>query len=375
MSSFGATRAVEPELRARVTEAVRRTLIRQDDRHPPGDPVERIADTVDRVAPLLEDTDREQLIRTVASGLTGLGVIDELLAVPDVTDIVINGPGTVWVERNGRLERTPFVIDSREMARCIERLVAPLDIRADRSNPVVDARLPDGSRVTVVLPPVAPGGPLLAVRRHSTRTRELETFCSSPGQVGLLERIMSERLNVLVYGATGSGKTSLVAALLATIPSDERVVIVEDTVELPVEGDNFVRLECHQPGPAGLGGVSIRDLVRVSLRLRPDRLIVGEVRGAESIDMIWAMSTGHRGSISTCHASTARDAIARLETMMLLGDSNLSGTSVRNQIDSAIDILIGMRRGEGGRRSIAQMDLLTSSGGLRPLVAESGVAR
>lgn len=356
-----------PTLRSRVTDAVRRDLATLDRDRPPVDPLLRIAGVVAREAPLLDDGERERLIRTVANGVIGLGVIDELLTTPDVTDVVVNGPGHVWIERSGRLERTPFVVDAGEISRCIERLVAPLGLRADRSNPIVDARLDDGSRVTVVLPPIAPRGPLLAIRRHPQHSHRLEAFATA-AQVETINRIVTERLNVLIYGATGSGKTSLLASMLTLTGHDERIVVVEDTVELAVKGDNYVRLEAQRPGPSGRGGATIRDLVRVSLRLRPDRLIVGEVRGAESIDMIWAMSTGHRGSISTCHAASAGEALGRLETMMLLGESNLSGPSVRAQIDTAIDVLIGMRRVESGRREISAMHLLGSSGVLRPLV-------
>lgn len=375
MKRFGTLSTVEPALRTRVADAVRREMEFVEDDPVIIDPLKRIADVVTREAPLLEDDDRERLIRSVASGMIGLGVLDELLVLPDVTDIVVNGPGSVWIERAGRMERTPFVVDADEISRCIERLTAPLGIRADRSNPVVDARLADGSRVTVVLPPVAPAGPLLAIRRHSDRIHRLRSFVTTQEQVHLLERVMAQRLNVLVYGATGSGKTSLLAALLMSTPPDERVVVVEDTVELPLTGDNFVRLESRSAGPSGRGGASIRDLVRVSLRLRPDRLVVGEVRGSESVDMIWAMSTGHRGSLSTCHASTPQDAIMRLETMMLLAEPNLSASSVRRQIDSALDVLIGMRRTTTGRRQVDRIDLLGSSGVLRPLVADPGPER
>lgn len=374
MNSIATGASVDPALRVRVTEAVRRDLTTID-RQIVDDPVERITAVVDREAPLLGDIDRDSLIRTITSGMIGLGVIDELLALPEVTDIVVNGPGNVWIERTGRLERTGLIIDSREISRCIERLIAPLGIRADRSNPVVDARLADGSRVTVVLPPIAPDGPLLAIRRHCRETRGIRSFCVRPGQVELLERIVSERLNVVVYGPTGSGKTSLVASMLASTSPEERIIVVEDTVELPLEGDNFVRLEAHPAGPSGRGGASIRDLVRVSLRLRPDRLVVGEVRGAESVDMIWAMSTGHRGSMSTCHASSSHDAITRLETMMLLGESNLSGASVRAQINSAVDVLIGMGRTGAGRRTVERVDLLSSAGVLRELIPAEGPSR
>lgn len=371
MNRTTTTTSVPASLRRKVTDAARRDLADVDHDGPALDPLLRIAGVVTREAPLLEGPERERLIRSVANGVIGLGVIDELLSAPEVTDIVVNGPGPVWVDRSGRLERTPFVVDSTEIARCIERLVAPLGLRADRSNPVVDARLADGSRVTVVLPPVAPDGPLLSIRRHPDHRWPIATF-ASPAQTRTIERIVSERLNVVIYGATGSGKTSLLASMLDLTAPEERLVVVEDTVELPLRGDNVVRLESRSPGPSGAGGMRIRDLVRVSLRLRPDRLIVGEVRGAEALDMIWAMSTGHRGSMSTCHASSAHDAVTRLETMMLLGASNLSALSVRKQISSAVDVLIGMQRVSGGGRIVAAIDLLGSSGRLRGLTPRGG---
>lgn len=358
-------------LGVRLADAVRRDWLERGTADRDLDPRTRIAGVVAREAPLLAEAERQRLIETVASGVLGLGVIEELLADPAVTDVLVNGPGPIWLERSGQLERSGVVIGMTEIHRCIERLVAPLGLRADRSNPVVDARLADGTRVNVVLPPLAPDGPLIAIRRHPRRSFGLTSF--APGPVaGIIQRIAGERLNVIVYGATGSGKTSLVNSMAESFSRDERIVVIEDTSELVIPGTHVVRLESRPPSMGGRGGASIRDLVRVSLRLRPDRLIVGEVRGAEAVDMIWAMSTGHRGSVSTCHAASARDALMRVETMMLLAESNLSVSSVRAQIHSAVDVLIGMGRAGGAQRQVTGIHLLGSDGSIRPLRPAGG---
>lgn len=334
---------------------------------PVPDPLDRIEGIVSREAPLLAEAERRELIHSVARGVLGLGVLEELIRDPQISDVFVNGPGPVWVERSGALCESGLMMDRSDIERCIERLVAPLGLRVDRANPTVDARLDDGTRVTVVLPPLAPDGPLLALRRHRDTVLPLDELAAPP-VVEVLRQAVAQRLNVVVYGATGAGKTTLLNSLARGFNPDERVVVVEDCSELRLPGRHVVRLESRAGDSAATGGASIRDLVRVSLRLRPDRLIVGEVRGAEALDMIWAMSTGHRGSLSTCHAASAADALMRIQTMMLLAEANLSLDAVREQICSALDLLVGMVRRPDGSRRVNRVHLLERAGSLRSLV-------
>ena len=301
-------------------------------------------------APLLPADQVDRSARRLAGELVGLGPLQQLLDDPEVTDVLANGPGPVWVERRGRLHRTEVHVDADQIARAIERLVAPLGLRADRAHPVVDARLPDGSRVAAVLPPLAVDGPVLAVRRHLRRRLPLDEFAGA-SVLEVLRQLVAERANVVVYGPTGAGKTTLVNALAAVVPAHERIVTIEDVAELRLPGDHVVRLEARPGAADGVGRVDMRALVRAALRLRPDRIIVGEVRGAEAADMIWALSTGHRGGFSTCHAGGARDALDRLETMCLMGAGGVPHRAVRSQVLAAIDALVGVARcADGGRR-------------------------
>ena len=245
-----------------------------------------------------------------------------------------------------------MVLDRAAIDRAIERLVGPLGLRADRSHPVVDARLADGTRVTAVLPPLAVDGPLVAVRRHRSTVVPLDELAGA-GPAAALRARVAERRNVVVYGATGSGKTTLLNALAGLLPADERIVTIEDVAELRLPGDHVVRLEARPGTAEGVGRVAIRDLVRVALRLRPDRIVVGEVRGAEAADMVWAMSTGHRGCMSTVHASTATDALARLEHMAVAAGDGVPMDAVRSQVRAAVHVLVGMARGRDGRRFVA----------------------
>ena len=312
-------------------------------------------------APLLPADAVASRARRLAGELVGLGPLQQLLDDPEVSDVLANGAGPVWIERGGRLERTDVRVDADQIARAIERLVAPLGLRADRANPVVDARLADGTRVAAVLAPLAVDGPVLAVRRHLRRPLPLEAF--APAEVvGVLHRLVDDRVNVVVYGPTGAGKTTVVNAMAARVADHERIVTIEDVAELRLPGSHVVRLEAR-PGTAdGVGRVEMRDLVRAALRLRPDRIIVGEVRGAEAADMVWALSTGHRGGFSTCHAGGPADALARLETMCLMGAGGVSHRAVRAQVLSAIDALVGVARGRDGRRRITGVHAVGSTG-------------
>jgi pilus assembly protein CpaF len=302
-------------------------------------------------APLLGAEPLRRLVADVLADVAGLGPLDPLLADPAVTEVMVNGPGRVWVERDGCLRRVPIELDAATIYHLIEKVVAPLGLRVDRSSPLVDARLPDGSRVNAVVPPLAVDGPCLTVRRFGARALPLSAFC--PAEVAaLLAWAVAARLNVLVSGGTGAGKTTLLNALASAIPDGERVVTVEDAAELRLPRDHVVRLEARPANAEGAGQVRVRDLVRNALRMRPDRIVVGEVRGPEALDMLQAMNTGHEGSLSTCHANSPADALRRIETMVLMGDVALPLDAVREQAASALDLLVQVARRPGGDRRV-----------------------
>lgn len=301
--------------------------------------------------PLASLSEVQRLSTAVLSELVGLGPLDELCADPAVTDVLVNGPGPVWIERAGRLERTAVDLDLGQIERIIERSMSAIGVRIDRRTPIADGRLADGSRLSVVLPPIALDGPLLTIRRFGARAVHLSEM-TEPAVGALLGSCVEDRVNLVVYGGTGSGKTTLLNALGALLPRSERVVVVEDAAELRLPGDHVIRLEARAENVEGVGRVTIRDLVRAALRLRPDRIVVGEVRGPEALDMVWAMSTGHDGSMSTCHANNAVDALARLETFAVLADADLPLPAVRAQVRNAVDVLVGVRRLADGRRRV-----------------------
>jgi len=275
---------------------------------------------------------------------------------------MVNGPGRVWVERDGRLERVAVALDTAAIEHLIEKVVAPLGLRIDRSSPLVDARLADGSRVNAVVPPLAVDGPCLTIRRFGARAVPLTAFATPP-VVAMLAWAVAARLNILVSGGTGAGKTTLLNALAGCIPEGERVVTVEDAAELRLPGDHVVRLEARPANAEGAGAVRIRELVRNALRMRPDRIVVGEVRGPEALDMLQAMNTGHEGSLSTCHANSPDDALRRLETMVLMGDVDLPLAAVRTQVESALDLVVQVaRRPDGTRRIVAVAEVVEAAG-------------
>ena len=309
---------------------------------------ERVQALAHLEAPLLDGDRLDDVVATVLATARGLGPLDALLADPDVTDVMVNGPHRVWVERRGRIERVPVDLDAPAIEHLIEKVVGPLGLRADRSAPIVDARLPDGSRVNAVMVPPAIDGPCLTIRRFGARTLPLHAFCSDD-VAALLSAAVVERRNIVVSGGTGAGKTTLLNALAAHIPTGERIVSVEDTAELRLPHDNVVRLEARPANTEGAGAVSIRALVRNALRMRPDRIVVGEVRGAEALDMLQAMNTGHEGSLSTCHANGPEDALRRLETMVLMGEVALPLEAVREQVASAVDVVVQLARRNGER--------------------------
>ena len=303
------------------------------------------------LAPLLPDGAIEAAVGRVAAKVEGLGALEPLLAEPDITDVMVTAGRVVWVERGGRLERTSVVLDPAETSRLIERIVAPLGLRVDRSSPVVDARLADGARVHAIVPPLAVDGPCLTIRRFATKPFSLDAFASGE-VVELLQQLVNERANVVVSGATGAGKTTLLNTLAGVIDRGERIITIEDAAELRLSAPHVVRLEARPANADGTGAVTIRDLVRAALRMRPDRIVVGEVRGAEALDMVQALNTGHDGSLSTCHANSPADALRRIETMALFGALGLPLAAVREQVRAAVDVVIQVGRRPGGERRI-----------------------
>jgi pilus assembly protein CpaF len=319
---------------------------------------ERVGELVAGEGPLLSPREQARVVGEVLAEVCGLGPLEPILADPEVTEVMVNGPGRVWVERAGRLERVPVSLDTAAIEHLIEKVVAPLGLRIDRSSPLVDARLADGSRVNAVVPPLAVDGPCLTVRRFGARAVPLAAF-APPSVVALLEWAVAARLNVLVSGGTGAGKTTLLNALAGSIPDGERVVTVEDAAELRLPGEHVVRLEARPANAEGAGEVRIRELVRNALRMRPDRIVVGEVRGPEALDMLQAMNSGHEGSLSTCHANSPDDALRRLETMVLMGDVDLPLAAVRAQLDAALDLVVQVaRRPDGSRRVVAVAEVV-----------------
>ncbi|HEV2068271.1 MAG TPA: CpaF family protein [Acidimicrobiales bacterium] len=305
-------------------------------------------------APLLGGAALDAVVDAVTARVQGLGPLDPLLVDPDVTEVMVNGPGPVWIERGGRLERVDITLDTATIERLIERVVGPLGLRIDRSSPLVDARLPDGSRVNAVVPPLAVDGPCLTIRRFGARRLTLTEVCPR-GVAELLAWAVRSRANVLVSGGTGAGKTTLLNALGAEIPSGERIITVEDAAELRLPGEHVVRLEARPANAEGAGEVSLRQLVRNALRMRPDRIVVGEVRGPEALDMLQAMNTGHEGSLSTCHANSPADALRRLETMVLTGTVALPLAAVREQVHAAVDLVVQVARTADGRRGVVEV--------------------
>ena len=300
---------------------------------------------------------KSQIFREIMDDLLGFGPIQTLLDDPRVTEIMVNGPKRVFVEKNGKLERANVTFQNDEhVKRIIEKIVLPLGRRIDRDNPTVDARLPDGSRVNAIIPPVAIDGPTITIRKFAKErlgVPDLIQFDSiTETMAKFLEACVRAHLNIVISGGTGSGKTTLLNILSGFIPEEERIVTIEDAAELQLQQEHVVRLETKSANVDGVGGVSIRDLVRNSLRMRPDRIVVGECRGGEALDMLQAMNTGHDGSLTTLHANTPRDAIARLETLTLMSGMDLPIRTIREQIASAVDVIVQQSRLTDGSRKI-----------------------
>jgi pilus assembly protein CpaF len=301
--------------------------------------------------------DRDRLVQEIADDTLGHGPIEPLLQDDSVSEVMVNGPADVWVERSGTLHKTPVRFsDEHHLRRIINKIVAQVGRRVDESSPLVDARLPDGSRVNAVLPPLSLTGPLLTIRKFAKQRWDLGGLVgigSLPAQAKeFLEACILAEFNILISGGTGSGKTTLLNAMSSAIPESQRIVTIEDAAELRLNQAHVLRLESRPKNVEGQGEIPIRDLVRNSLRMRPDRIIVGEVRGAEALDMLQAMNTGHDGSLSTLHANTPRDAIARLESMVLMAGVDFPLKAIRQQVSRALDMLVQIERFSDGSRKI-----------------------
>ncbi len=317
---------------------------------------------------LLTLEEREHVVREVQDEVFGLGPLEPLLQDPSVCDVLVNGHDQIYVERGGKLERTVARFkDDAHLMRIIEKIVSDVGRRVDESSPLVDARLADGSRVNVIIPPLALDGPMLSIRRFGTEPLGAEDLVASgtltPEVLEFLRGVVRCRLNALISGGTGAGKTTLLNVLSAFIPADERIVTIEDSAELLLKQAHVVRLETRPANIEGQGRVSQRDLVINSLRMRPDRIIVGEVRGVEALDMLQAMNTGHDGSLTTIHANSPRDALSRVETMVAMTGLEIPQRAVRQQIASAVDIVIQLARLADGRRRLVSLQEITGMEG------------
>ena len=344
---------------------------------------EQVRTLVDREAVSLPGPERAALCERVLLLATGLGPLEPLLADPAVDEVMVNGAGAVYVERRGRLEATDVAFDSdADLMHAVERILAPLGRRVDEASPLCDARLPDGSRVNVVIPPLCLSGPCLTIRRFRRdgfSLRDLvENETVTPAAADLLALAVAARASVLVSGGTGSGKTTTLNALSGAIPGAERIVTIEDAAELQLRQRHVVRLESRPANLEGRGEVTIRQLVRNALRMRPDRIVVGEVRGGEALDLLQAMNTGHDGSLSTVHANSPADALRRLETLALMAGVGLPHDAVREQVAGAVDLVVHQARMRGGRRavhSVTEVVRVAGGVGTRELLAGSGIRR
>ena len=318
----------------------------------------------------LSVVEKDRVIEEVLDEVFGLGPLEPLLADPTISDILVTTPRLVYVERNGKLYRTPVEFkDDAHLLRIIEKVVSRVGRRVDESSPLVDARLPDGSRVNAAIPPVAVDGPLLSIRRFGRDRLNAEDLVKNltltAGMMELIHACVRARLNVIISGGTGAGKTTLLNVLSTSIRDDERIVTIEDAAELKLNQIHVARMETRPPNIEGAGAIKMRQLVINALRMRPDRIIVGEVRGEEALDMLQAMNTGHDGSLTTIHANSARDAISRLEVMVGMANANMSVHSIRQQISSAVDLFVQIARfSDGARRIIGITECVGMEGDL-----------
>jgi len=335
----------------------------------------RLAELLHDEAPLLTPARFEHLLGELTDEVSGLGPLEPLLADPEVSEVMLNGPGRAYVERAGRLEAVELDLDAGGIVRLVERVVAPLGLRLDRASPMVDARLADGSRLHALIPPLALDGPCVTIRRFRARPVDLDAFGAGGAPGAFLRWTVAAGWNLLISGGTSAGKTTLLNALSAAIPSGERVVTIEETAELRLAQPHVVRLEARPPNAEGAGAVSVRALVRTALRMRPDRIVVGEVRGGEALDMLQALNTGHDGSLSTVHANGPADVLPRLETLVLMAGAGLPLPAVRSQIGAAIDGVVHVTRSRVGGRRVEAIGELAAGGDaldVRPLFVRRG---
>jgi pilus assembly protein CpaF len=315
----------------------------------------------------LSQTEREEVVEQIVYEIIGLGPIEPLFRDPTISDILVNGAHEIYIERYGKLVRVPASFrNDAHLLSVIDRIVSKVGRRVDESSPMVDARLPDGSRVNAIIPPLALDGPVLSIRRFEADLavqQLIQNGTLTEGMIRLLAGCVHARLNIVISGGTGSGKTTLLNALSSFVPADERIITIEDAAELRLNQEHVVRLETRPPNAEGRGEVISRDLVKNALRMRPDRIIVGEVRSAEALDMLQAMNTGHEGSLTTIHANTPRDALARLETMILMAGTALPTRAMREQISSAVDVLIQIARLADGSRRVMSITEVTGMEG------------
>jgi len=319
--------------------------------------VEHLCDTEDT---LLNRSERDRLIDEVLDETFGLGPLEVLLKDPTISDIMINGPKNVYVERRGRMEKTNVTFRNNEhLLQIIDRIISKVGRRVDETCPMVDSRMADGSRFNAIIPPLALDGPCVSIRRFGSNPLKLEDLLNykafTPEMVMLLEGAIKARLNIVISGGTGSGKTTLLNTLSSFIPNAQRIVTVEDAAELQLQQDHVVRLETRPANIEGKGAITATDLVRNCLRMRPERIIIGECRGPETLDMLQAMNTGHEGSMTTLHANTPRDAVARMETMIMMAGFELPLKAMRTQIASAVDLIVQANRLQGGPRKITHI--------------------
>jgi pilus assembly protein CpaF len=360
--------------RAMLIERRRAEAVAGDHR---GDVEAAVREIVAEKAAVLGDDDRAALTARIIRDTAGLGPLDDLISDPDVEEVMVNGPSQVYVERSGRIEQTSVRFeDEGALRHAIERILAPLGRRVDELSPMVDARLADGSRVNVVIPPLAVDGPVIAIRRFGAERpgpdRLVDLGTLTPRMRDLLRDAVSGRRSILVSGGTGSGKTTLLNALSSFISPGERVVTIEDAAELRLQQRHVVRLESRPASVEGRGEVTVRDLLRNALRMRPDRIVIGEVRGAEALDLLTALNSGHEGALSTVHANSPVDALRRIETLALMADVGLPHLAIREQLQRGLDVVVHLERRLDGRRQVVEIsEVLRTAGttGVRTMVS------